>query len=189
MEAVPRLPTFPAHRTLTDRRRRPHFVFWTGRDGSLQYPFRITPDAGGSAVILNTVQGHVCTVTVMRRAVAKSAGTTLLYRCPGCSSPRRYLYGLTLVGARLVYGLRWRCQACAGLRWGSQGHDLNHFHLYVLDGFAAEYGSTRYREPLPGHPWDPQAVSYPGFVMERFPGQLIEKAVTWTPDDRRRDAH
>jgi hypothetical protein len=32
----------------------------------------------------------------------RRGGMALLYRCPRCRAPRRYLYGLALIGGRIV---------------------------------------------------------------------------------------
>jgi hypothetical protein len=73
-----------------------------------------------------------------------------------CQKPCRYLYLLTLSGTKLVSDLGLRCQACARLRFGSQGQ--------YRSAFSRLFG-TRLR-----YPWDPRAVSSPWLVEEEFPG-------------------
>jgi hypothetical protein len=54
---------------------------------------------------------------------------------------------------------RWvglRCQVCARLRFGSQGH--------YRSAFSRIFGTR------PRYPWDPQAVSAPWLVQDEFPG-------------------
>ena len=51
----------------------------------------------------------------------------LFYRCPWCRKPRRHLYLLSLVGAKLVDYLGLRCQVCARLRFQSQGRYIPWF--------------------------------------------------------------
>jgi hypothetical protein len=86
-----------------------------------------------------------------------------MYRCPSCRRRRRYLYPYALVGGRLVDWLGWQCQACAGLRWASQGS-----YRGVFDR-AIEVALGVRREPYPRHPWDPRAVSDPRMVVDEFP--------------------
>jgi hypothetical protein len=57
VEAVPRLPTFPARWTLEDPRGCPYFVFWTTPEGGLEYHVRMVRLADG-AVRLFTPDGR-----------------------------------------------------------------------------------------------------------------------------------
>lgn len=66
----------------------------------------------------------------------------------------------------------WRCRRCAGLLFASQGRYRRQLERAVFDGV---YGpGAHVREPLPRHPWDPQVVSDPRLVVERFHGALVE---------------
>lgn len=174
VESVPRLPTFPARWVLEDFRRRPYFVFWTNMEGRLSWHLRMARAGAPDAVIISTPAGHRSRLGIARSPMPTGTGVAILYRCPGCHRRARYLYGLALLAGRLVDDLGWRCQRCADLRWASQGRYQSALHRLMLTAVAAAYGLTRYREPLPRHPWDPRAVSDPRIVVEEFPGQIVE---------------
>jgi hypothetical protein len=59
-------------------------------------------------------------IPIVRRRPPRRDGHAMLYGCPG-SEPRRHLYLRSFVVGRLVDYKGPRCQACAGLRWASQG--------------------------------------------------------------------
>lgn len=96
----------------------------------------------------------------------------LLYRCPICKRPRRYLYPLAASMTGLVDCFGLQCQACAGLRWASQGRYRSSFERALLAAVADANGLTDYREPLPRHSWDPRAVSDPRLIADEFPDQF-----------------
>lgn len=89
----------------------------------------------------------------------------LFYRCPWCRKPRRHLYLLTLVGAKLVDYLGLRCQVCAGLRFASQGRYITGFERAFFAPLLEGYRSV---VPFPRRPWDPRAVSDPRLVAEEL---------------------
>jgi hypothetical protein len=171
VEAVPRLPTFPARWTLEDPRGRPYFVFWTDRGGELSHHVRMAT-LGEDAVLVSRPDDKRCRIRLLRMPLPRRGGTALLYRCPRCGMPRRYLYGLALIAGRCVEDGVWRCHHCAGLLFRSQGCYRSRLERAM---FTVCYGDLRVREPLPRHPWDPRAVSYPGMVVEEFGGALVER--------------
>jgi len=171
VEAVPRLPAFPARWTLEDPRGRPYFVFWTASDGTLSYHLQMAR-LDAATVRLSTPEGRSCRIEVVHRPLPRHGGCALLYKCPPCGAPRRYLYGLRLVADTPKEDGVWRCVICAGLRFCSQGRYRRQLERAM---FAACYGDLRIREPLPRHPWDPRAVSDPGMVVEEFCGALAER--------------
>ena len=149
---------------------RPYFVFWINAEGGLSYRVRMVQAADRGAVTLSTPEQTRCRIEVVRRPMPRRGGIALLYRCPRCRAPRRYLYGLALIGGRIVEDGLWRCRQCAGLLFVSQGRYQRQFRRAV---FAAFYGpDARIREPLPRHPWDPQAVSDPRMLVDEFPDQF-----------------
>jgi hypothetical protein len=155
---------------MEDPQRRPYFVFWTTRLGEFSYRVRITQVADGAAVKLSTPERTSCRIDLVRRPMPRWGGMAVLYRCPCCNWPRRHLYGLALIGGRSVEDGLWRCRQCAGLLFVSQGRYQRQFRRAV---FAAFYGpDARIREPLPRHPWDPQAVSDPRMLVDEFPDQF-----------------
>jgi hypothetical protein len=176
VEDVPRLPPFPARWALEDPRGdHACFVFWTARDGSLAYPLRMTRTDDGEAVRVTKPNGRARRIAIVRRPTPNATGFSILYRCPVCSRPCRYLYPLAASGGTLVDCFGLQCQACAGLRWVSQGRYQKTFERRLLAAVAADYGLPCYREPLPRHPWDPRAVSHPRMVVDEFPN-LRERA-------------
>lgn len=175
VESVPRVPTFPARWVLEDPRGRAYFIFWTTEDGSLAYPLRMERIDGGQAVRVTTPDGGGRRIELVRRPSPNGTGTMLLYRCPICKRPRRYLYrrlAASMSGLVDCFGLQ--CQVCAGLRWASQGRYRSSLGRGLLTAVADAYGLTDYREPLPRHPWDPRAVSDPRMVINEFPDDLLE---------------
>ena len=119
----------------------------------------------------------MCRIGVIRPRLPVGTGRSLLYCCPGCKKPRRYLYRHSMSGGRLVDYHGWGCQECSGLRWASQGR----YRMQLeRDFFLAVYGGRRVREPLPRHRWDPGAVSDPRLVVDEFAGQLVEAAARGT---------
>src|SRR5438128_1599795 len=82
VEAVPRLPTFPARCTLEDPRGRPYFVFWTTKHGKLDYHLRMTKLGNGHTVVVTTPEGGASRIEVLHRLLPRRGGRALLYRCP-----------------------------------------------------------------------------------------------------------
>jgi hypothetical protein len=156
VESVPRLPTFPARWTLTDARRRPYFVFWE-REGAIVDAIAMAPIEEGAAVFIATLERNDLRVPVLRRAML--GRSTILYLCPDCGRPCRYLYRYALAGHRRVSKGRFRCQTCARLRFVSQGSYRGRFARAFSAVLTQHCGSVR--EPYPRYPWDPRAVSDP----------------------------
>jgi hypothetical protein len=153
----------------------------------LAYRLRIAPSDDDS-IKVSTPEFRGCRLEVVRRPLPRRGGIGLLYRCPACATPRRYLYGLIRRGDVLLEDGLWRCSVCAGLRFASQGRYRTRLARAI---FTAVYGTTRVREPLPRHPWDPRAVSDPRIVISEFPGVLIDGSETLdgrVPDIRDKDA-
>lgn len=169
VESVPRLPTFTARWLLADPRRRPYLVFWTTRDGYLAYALRVEAVDGGEAAQLTDDKGRNTRVALLRRPLPVRGGVAILYQCPVCRRACRYLYTHVFAYGRLVDHLGWQCQACAGLRWRSQGHYRRVFTRRAYAMASAFLGLTKPSEPLPRHPWDPRAVSDPRLVVDEFP--------------------
>jgi len=127
VEDVPRLPTFPLRWVLEDPRRRPYFVVWTSGDDGLRYGLKMAPTDHPDTVLVTLESGEPYQIPIVRRPLPRGTGMALFYRCPWCRKPRRHIYLLTLVGAKLVDYLGLRCQVCAGLRFRSQGRYLSSF--------------------------------------------------------------
>ena len=97
----------------------------------------------------------------------RRGGETILFVCPWCSRPRRYLYLHSVGFGRLVTYQGPRCPACAGLRWSCQGRYIGGFARTFIWGIAD--GRPVRRLPYARHPRDPGAVSDPQLVMAEFP--------------------
>jgi hypothetical protein len=119
----------------------------------------MAPSEDGAAVLVTLEDGETYRIEILRRPLPRRSGTATFYRCPRCRRPRRYLYRLTLSGNKLVRRLGLRCQACAGLRFASQG------------SYISPWGRVP-GVPLPREPWDPRAVSDPRMVLDEFPTLL-----------------
>ena len=165
VEDVPRLPTFPLRWVLDDHRKRPYFVFWTSEDGGLRYGLKMAPTNIQDAVLVTLESGETHRILIVRRRLPRGTGMALFYRCPWCRKPRRHLYLLSRVGAKLVDYLGLRCQVCAGLRFESQGRYVRSFARAFFAPYLEEY---RMVVPLPRTPWDPRAVSDPRLVAEEL---------------------
>ncbi len=167
VEDVPRLPPFPAAWTLSDPRGRPYFVFWTLPLGdNLAYVLRMEAVEQGAAVQLTIPDVGVFRIPIVRRSLPRRGGFAILYRCPGCARPRRYLYLRSLAFGRFVAYQGPLCEACAGLRWASQGR----FIWTLARTLRLRLGlHPSARLPIPRHPWDPRAVSLPRLILDEFP--------------------
>jgi len=125
----------------------------------------MAPTDHGDAVLVALESGETYRIQVVRRPLPRGSGMALFYRCPWCRKPRRYLYLLTLVGAKLVNYLGLRCQVCARLRFQSQGRYITWlgraFFALFLEGHRTVL-------PFPRRPWDPRAVSDPRLVAEEL---------------------
>src|SRR3989442_8137676 len=86
---------------LEDPRRSPYFVFWTTEGGSLRYPLHMERIDGGEAGRVTTPTGRARRIEIVRRPSSNGTGTMILYLCPICEKPRRYLYRLAASGGRL----------------------------------------------------------------------------------------
>ncbi len=165
VEDVPRLPGFPAAWTLADPRGRAYCLFWTSQqnDHEVVHALRMAAMAQGAAVEVTLPEVGSFRIGVVRRPLPRRGGFAVLYRCPGCAKPRRYLYLQRLVLGRLVDSEGPLCQACAGLRWASQGRYLGNSER-ALRGLAGVR-----RLPDSRYPWDPRAVSDPRLILDDFP--------------------
>ena len=112
-------------------------------------------------------------IEIVSRPSPNRTGTMILYRCPVCEKPRRYLYRLAPSGGQLVDCFGLQCQGCAGFRWASQGRYRTKAERGLFGGLAMIYGNP-FPATLPRSPWDPRAVSDPLMVINEFPDDLLE---------------
>jgi hypothetical protein len=122
-----------------------------------------------AAVQLTVPDVGVFQIPIVRRPLPRRGGFSILYRCPGCGQPKRHLYLRSLVIGRLVDYQGPLCQACAGLRWASQGRYLGVLHR--------TFGLSS-----PGHPRDPRAVSDPRLILDEFPDLIGDRQIAAGPD-------
>lgn len=171
VESVFRLPTFPARWVLEDPRRRPYFVFWSTYHGDAIAALVRMERAGHGAVLVTTPSGYTARLDLIVRSLPIGSGCALLYSCPGCQRPRRYLY------VRLHPLDYWRCPACVRFRWQSQGQYRSSLDRSLRAFFSAEAGmSTLCREPYPRYPRDPRAVSDPRLLVGEFTNLAVCQA-------------
>ena len=133
----------------------------------------------GAAVQLTILDVGVFQIPIIRRPLRWRGGFAILYRCPGCGRPRRHLYLRSLVIGRLVDYQGPLCQACAGLRWASQGRYLGILHRAFRAGLGLEASD---RLPFPRHPRDPRAVSDPRLTLDEFPDLVRGRQMVPGPD-------
>src|SRR5262245_11947018 len=81
VEAVPRLPAFPARWALEDPRGRMYFVFWT-REGRLEYSIGMKAEPGHDAVRVFDPAGHQSHMAVHRRPLPRGFGISLAGQRP-----------------------------------------------------------------------------------------------------------
>lgn len=136
----------------------------------------------GKAVQVTKPSGVSQPIEIMGRLSPNRTGTMILYRCPVCEKPRRYLYRLTVSRGRLADYFGLQCQACAGLRWASQGRYRYKLERSFVGVLASIYGQAA-SSSLPRSPWDPRAVSDPQIVVDEFPDDRREAGLEG--DDRR----
>ena len=96
-------------------------------------------------------------------------GRVVLYRCPACQHPRRYLYRLAASLNGLVDYFGLQCHTCAGLRWASQGRYRRQVEQSLCDLASVIYGQP-VRNPISRYPWDPRAVS--GLSLIEFANRI-----------------
>jgi hypothetical protein len=120
------------------------------------HPFRLEIADKPDTLLVTFPNGGTARLMVRWRPMPRGTGQDLLYVCPWCRKPRRYLYRLSLVGENLVDYQGLRCQTCAGLRWASQGWYQPRFVSAFFEGLT---GGVPVRNWLPRWPWDPRAVS------------------------------
>jgi len=79
-------------------------------------------------------------------------------------------------GGRLADYFGLQCQACAGLRWASQGRYRHKLERSFVGVLASIYGQSA-SPSLPRSPWDPRAVSDPRIVVNEFPDDLRDASL------------
>ena len=163
VEDVPRLPAYVARYALEDPRSRPYLVTWTdqriGERERVALAVRVEPLEGGRVRFLAPGLGDDAGTV---RVPIPGGRAALLWRCPICGVPRRFLYLHRLTGWGLSPG-RVGCGRCNRLRWSSQGRPLGNFARAMRGGK---------RWPAPRRPWDPAAVVSSPAVLETIAPEL-----------------
>jgi hypothetical protein len=178
VESVWRLPVFPARWALQDPRRRPYLVAWQGEDEErLSLAMKVSP-APPLAVQCELAS---CPERITLRLIARpmpGGRESLLWVCPICARPRRYLYPVRITGRRRIRLALPSCPRCAGLRWRSQGQYISTRRGFGRTG-GSWYDEDGYRrlDPLLRHPRDPVAVCDPRLfrpIGMRWPGDPVQ---------------
>jgi hypothetical protein len=147
-ESIPRLPAWTVRWALDDPRQLPYLLVWQWMDaGPIKEALRVSRASLVKGVLLKRVDGSSQIVGIARRPLPQNGGSAFFLICPSCRVPRRYLYGWSVSLRRVVQSL-WKCRACAGLRYRSEGTYISPW-LRHLGGYP--------RTP----PWDPWAFSHP----------------------------
>jgi hypothetical protein len=158
-ERVPLLPAWAVRRVLCDPRRIPYLLIWKSpSDGEVKEAVRVS-DLGSTpyqpeaqSIEVKRSDGSVVHLRVFKRPLPRNIGNYLLLACPFCCFLRRALYGWESGGQHTSSALRslWKCRACAGLRYASEGGALVfRSRCAILRPLAALWPSQR---PDPWHP-------------------------------------
>lgn len=152
-EQVPLLPAWVLGRVLTDPRSIPYLLVWRSRsEGTVQEAVRVAVyseppgpyplDWTGWVEVKRTDMTRTLIRTVSR-SLPRNSATIRLALCPDCGSGRRALYAWEPGGeyTTSVVRSRWKCRACAGLRYASEGGAL----VFRPRGLLARCG------PWPAH--------------------------------------
>jgi hypothetical protein len=140
-------------------------VFWTSEDGDVRYGLKMAQTDDPDIALVTPESGETHHISVVRRPLPRGTGTALLYHCPCCRKPRRHLYLLSRVGAKLVdypvYAATSAPGSDSSRKVGTSGTS------YAARGGACSRGTVWWCRFL-GSPWDPRAVSDPLLVAEEL---------------------
>ena len=157
-ESVPLLPAWAVRCYLDDPRKVPYLLVWQGpRDGQVKEAVRLAPfvdphSSPAETYGLVEAKRSDASVSVLRfvwRMLPRNGGRALLLCCLYCSKPCRSLYGWEWDScsgvSNRVRQITWRCRACAGLRYASEGGALCPPKEFAVFG--------NYSRPDPWLPW------------------------------------
>lgn len=132
-ENVPILPAGAVGWVLDDPRKIPYLFIWKGSfDGEVKEAVRVASysepigafhvDWTGWVEVKRTDQTKDIIRSVLR-AMPRNGGSVRLLVCSDCNTPGRALYGWEPGGKYTSSAQRcsWKCRACAGLRYASEG--------------------------------------------------------------------
>jgi hypothetical protein len=175
LEYVPLFPAGAVRWVLDDPRKIPYLFAWRSEwDGELKDAIRVAQCGDPSPFFGNNreffrIRGTFfrCSwITAKRpdgrgdflraiwRPLPRNGAQDLFLVCPGCDTPRRYLYGWEAAGrfTNSAESSRWQCRSCARLRYSSEGG-------YLRQGVRAERL----------------------FAGMGFPGRLPPRPASWLP--------
>ena len=172
VESVPRLPTFPAAWSINDPENAR-----TSCSGQVPMARCTSACEWNRSTVARRFRSrrgaeNTFPIKILRQPLPSNGAATIMYRCPWCRRPRRYLYPLTLIAHRLVEYQGPRCRECAGFRWASQGT----YQSVAARAFSALRQPGETRSSMRREPWDPRAVSHPRLLANEFPLLVFNEA-------------
>ena len=160
-EQAPLFPAWAAAWVLDDPRKIPYLLVWKNPQSAVvQEAVRVAPyTVPGTMnstdwIEVKRTPGYRSLLQTITRQLPRNGGRARLVICPGCSNPRRALYGWRLDPRyrHAVFISHWECRSCAGLRYGSEGA--------TYSGMARLFKQVFGPRPRP-EPWLPYLFSSP----------------------------
>jgi len=146
-ESIPRLPARFVRFVINDPRHIPYLLVWQWRDDpEIKEAAMVRWRPPDDWIELKRSDQSGQHIRLHHSPLPRRGGTALLLFCPDCGIPRRHLYGWSVIAGRLLQS-SWRCRACAGLRYQSEGTYISVRWRFWGSGF-----------PRP-EPWDPFLLS------------------------------
>jgi hypothetical protein len=159
VEGTWRLPVFPARWALQDPRKWPYLVVWQDDEcGALAMKVSPSPPLAVRCTLAGYHEDF--TLRLLTRPIP-GGRDSLLWLCPVCARPRRYLYPARVTGRGCVRLAPPACTRCAGLRWVSQGRYIPRRGGERWGGYWIDDDGYRRCDPWMRHPRDPVAVCNP----------------------------
>jgi hypothetical protein len=136
----------------------------------------LSPPGGPAASDMVEVKGRDGKGSVLDyvwRSLPRNGGRYVLLGCGRCGRLRRCLYGWELSALGRLERAGWRCGACAGLRYASEGRALV-FPAFLSRLAGVEFGSQKWARP---EPWYPHVFSNPVRAYELGLAQMAAGAM------------
>lgn len=131
-ESIPVVPASLVRTNLNDPRGIPYLLIWKDeRDGEVKEAVRLgrcRPTGLDGFVELKRPDGRAAVLRLVWRMLPRNGGRALLLLCPGCHTPRRFVYGWEWESfsgrSNVVRRTDWKCRSCNQLRYSSEGGHL-----------------------------------------------------------------